>query len=101
MYFPKELFLLETDLPVLPKHVLGSVKPDELEKHPNMFESPLCSGPIKTVKNLTDQSSEIAANPDFYRGKPKLDKILYRIVKQADAAQIALERDEGCFNSAP
>jgi len=101
MDFPNALFLLETDLPVLPKHILGSVKPDELEKHPNMFESPLGSGPFKAVKNLTDQSSEIAANPDFYRGKPKLDKIVYRIVKQADAAQIALERGEVDYTSAP
>ena len=50
---------------------------------------------------MTDQSSEIAANPDFYRGKPKLDKIVYRIVKQADAAQIALERGEVDYTSAP
>src|SRR5207244_11967640 len=90
-----------TSLPVLPQHSLGSVKPDELEKHPNMFESPLGSGPFKAVKNLTDQASEIAANPDFYRGKPKLDKIVYRIVKQADAAQIALERGEVDYTSAP
>jgi peptide/nickel transport system substrate-binding protein len=101
MEFPNALFLLETDLPILPKHVLGTVKPDELEKHANMFESPLGSGPFKAVKNLSDQSSEIAANPDFYRGKPKLDKVIFRIVKQADAAQIALERGEVDFTAAP
>ena len=39
MDFPNALFLLETDLPVLPKHMLGSVKPDELEKTRPMFES--------------------------------------------------------------
>ncbi len=101
MEFPNALFLLETDLPILPKHVLGDVKPDELEKHANMFESPLGSGPFKAVKNLSDQSSELAANPDFYRGKPKLDKVVFRIVKQADAAQIALERGEVDFTAAP
>jgi peptide/nickel transport system substrate-binding protein len=101
MEFPNALFLLETDLPILPKHVLGDVKPDEIEKHANMFESPLGSGPFKAVKNLSDQSSEIAANADFYRGKPKLDKVVFRIVKQADAAQIALERGEVDFTAAP
>src|SRR5438874_4829872 len=101
MDFPNALFLLETDLPILPKHVLGDVKPDELEKHANMFESPLGSGPFKAVKNLADQSSEIAANPDFYRGKPKLDRMVFRIVKQADAAEIALERGEVDFTAAP
>ncbi|HEY3058899.1 MAG TPA: ABC transporter substrate-binding protein [Chloroflexota bacterium] len=101
MEFPNALFLLETDLPILPKHALGTVKPDEIEKHANMFDSPLGSGPFKAVKNLSDQSSEIAANAEFYRGKPKLDRMVFRIVKQADAAQIALERGEVDFTAAP
>jgi peptide/nickel transport system substrate-binding protein len=101
MDFPNALFLLEADLAILPKHVLGNVKPDELEKHPFMFESPLGSGAFKAVKNLSDQSSEMEANPEFYRGRPKLDRINFRIVKQAEAAQIALERGELDFTSAP
>jgi peptide/nickel transport system substrate-binding protein len=101
MEFPNALFLLETDLAVLPKHILGSVAPADLEKNPFMFDSPLGSGPFKAVKNLTDQSSETAANPDFYRGRPKLDAIIFRINKQADAAGIALQRGEVDFNAAP
>lgn len=101
MEFPTALFLVETDLAILPKHILGGVAPADLEKQPFMFDSPVGSGPFKAVKNLTDQSSELAANADFYRGKPKLDKIVFRIVKQADAAQIALERGEVDFNAAP
>jgi peptide/nickel transport system substrate-binding protein len=101
MDFPNALFPIEADLAILPKHILASVKPDELEKHPFVFDSPLGSGPFKAVKNTTDVSSETMANPDFYRGKPKLDRVNYRIVKQADAAQIALQRGEVDFNSAP
>jgi peptide/nickel transport system substrate-binding protein len=101
MAFPNALFPIEADLAILPKHILSSVKPDELEKHPFVFDSPMGSGPFKAVKNTTDVSSETMANPDFFRGKPKLDRVNYRIVKQADAAQIALERGEVDFNSAP
>ena len=101
MEFPNALFLIETDLPILPKHILGSVRPDELEKHPFMFESPLGSGPFKAVKNTSDVSSETQANPDFYRGRPKLERVNFRIVRQAEAAQIALERGEVDFTSAP
>jgi peptide/nickel transport system substrate-binding protein len=101
MEFPNALFLIETDLAIMPKHILGTVAPADLEKHPFMFESPVGSGPFKAVKNTSDVSSEVAANPDFYRGRPRLDKITFRIVKQADAAQIALERGEVDFNAAP
>jgi peptide/nickel transport system substrate-binding protein len=101
MEFPNALFPIETDLAILPKHILGSVAPADLEKHPFMFESPVGSGPFKAVKNTSDVSSETVFNPDFYRGRPKLDRLNFRIVKQADAAQIALERGEVDFNAAP
>lgn len=97
--FPNALFLIEADLPILPKHVLERVPPAEIEKHPIMFDAPLGSGAFKAVRNVADQYSEVEANPDFYRGRPKLDKLVWRIVKQLDAAQIAIERGEVDFTA--
>ena len=99
--FPNALFPLEADLPILPKHILGAVQPDELERHAQMFESPIGSGPFKAVKNLADQYSEVAANPDFYRGKPKLDGMTFRIVSTEDGLGIALERGDVDFTASP
>src|SRR6266542_4940160 len=84
MDFPNALFPLEADLPILPMHVLGSIKPDELERQPQMFESPIGSGAFKAVKNIADQYSEVAANPDFYRGRPRLDGMTFRISSSED-----------------
>src|SRR5262249_5351101 len=94
-------FPLEADLPIMPKHILGSVKPDELERHAQMFDNPIGSGPFKAVKNLADQYSEVAANSDFYRGKPKLDGMIFRIVGTEDAMSIALERGDVDFTANP
>jgi peptide/nickel transport system substrate-binding protein len=99
--FPNALFPLEADLPILPKHILGSVAPDELERHAQMFENPIGSGPFKAVKNAADQYSEVAANPDFYRGKPKLDGMTFRIISTEDGLAIALERADVDFTASP
>jgi peptide/nickel transport system substrate-binding protein len=99
--FPNALFPLEADLPILPKHILGSVKPDELERQAQMFDAPVGSGPFSAVKNLADQYSEVAANPDFYRGKPKLDRMVFRIIGTEDAMAIGLERGDVDFTASP
>jgi peptide/nickel transport system substrate-binding protein len=99
--FPNALFPLEADLPILPKHLLGTVKPDELERQAQMFDAPVGSGPFTAVKNLADQFSEVAANPDFYRGKPKLDRMVFRIISTEDAMAIGLERGEVDFTASP
>jgi len=101
MDFPNALFPLEADLPILPMHVLGSIKPDELERQPQMFESPIGSGAFKAVKNIADQYSEVAANPDFYRGRPRLDGMTFRISSSEDTLAIGLERGELDFTASP
>jgi peptide/nickel transport system substrate-binding protein len=70
------------------------VKPDELERHAQMFDNPIGSGAFKAVKNLADQYSEVTANADFYRGQPKLDGMIFRIVGTEDGLAIALERGD-------
>ena len=99
--FPNALFPLEADLPILPKHILGAIKPDELERQAQMFDAPVGSGAFSAVKNLADQYSEVGANPNFYRGKPKLDRIVFRIITTEDALAIALERGEVDFTANP
>jgi peptide/nickel transport system substrate-binding protein len=40
------------------------------------------------------ESITLEANPDFYRGKPYLDRIIFRIIPSADAAVLALQTGE-------
>ena len=102
MEFPNALFLLETDLPILPKHVLGRSSRTSSESHAHMFESPLGSGPFKAVKNLSDQSLGDRRQSGLLSRQAEAGQgSIFRIVKQADAAQIALERGEVDFTAAP
>lgn len=65
---------------ILPKHVLGSVPPDQLDKHP-FFQAPVVgSGPFKFVQYKTDQFVELVANENYHLGAPSVRRIFIRII---------------------
>lgn len=60
----------------------------DIKNLPTINSAPNGSGPYKFVSFVPDQELVVEANPDYYGGKPPLEKI--RIVKYAD--QTAAER---------
>ena len=92
--FPNILFLQQTTYPILPKHVLGDVPPSELANEKFFFDSPMGSGPFKFVSYIPDQRIEFEANPEYYFGRPNIDREILSIIKSPDAVQIALQRGE-------
>jgi peptide/nickel transport system substrate-binding protein len=64
----------------LPQHVLKDVNPAELEKNEYMMNPTVTAGAFKFVKFAKDQYVEYAANPDYYLGAPKVDKIFVKIM---------------------
>jgi len=67
--------------PPLPAHLLASL-PD-LNKAP-FNAHPISSGPFVLTAWNHGSSLEFAANPHYWRGKPGLDRITYRVVPNAD-----------------
>ncbi len=67
--------------PPLPEHLLGSL-PD-LNKAP-FNAAPLSSGPFVLQRWNHGSSLEFAANPRYWRGRPKLDRITWRVVPNDD-----------------
>lgn len=99
MEFPNGLFLYETTSgpapwAILPQHILGSLKPEDMAKHPYFSEALVGSGPFKFVKYVPDQYLEVEANPDYHFGRPKIDRIVFNIIKSPDTIQVAMDRGE-------
>jgi peptide/nickel transport system substrate-binding protein len=92
--FPNILFLGQTNLQILPKHILGDVAPDKLANEKFFFDAPVGSGPYKFVSYVPDQRIEVVANDDYYFGRPNIDKMVLKIIKSPDAIAIALQRGE-------
>ena len=82
-------FFCESGLyPVLPAHVLARY-PDI--NHVPFNTHPIGTGPFKFVQWVPGDRIELAASENYWRGRPKLDRIVYKIVPDAGEIVDALK----------
>lgn len=55
---------------------------------------PVGTGPFMFVEQVTQQYVKLAANPDYFRGKPKIDTIMDRIIPSDSARELAFASGE-------
>lgn len=85
--------LQQISISMLPKHILGDVPADQLRTNP-YWKNMVGTGPFVMTKFVDDQYIEGAANPDYFMGKPKLDKIVFQIYADTTAILNALQAGE-------
>ena len=79
-------------LPILPEHVYGDGQ--DVKTHP-ANNAPIGAGPFKLEEYRPGEQITLARNDDFFLdGKPYLDRIVVRIVKDPNALLIAMENGE-------
>lgn len=80
-------------LPIIPEHVYGDGQ--DPKTHPANSENVVGSGPFKLVEFKRDQHIILERNDNFFiDGRPYVDKIVMRIIKDGAARTIALETGE-------
>ncbi|HEV7900203.1 MAG TPA: ABC transporter substrate-binding protein [Planosporangium sp.] len=91
--------MLALDIPVVPRHVWESHVAD-IGKFHNDTQFPVVSdGPFVLSGYAKEQYIELTANPNYWRGKPKFDKVIYKYYKDTDAMVEALKKGEAHFAS--
>ncbi|MCW5853587.1 MAG: hypothetical protein KIT87_26210, partial [Anaerolineae bacterium] len=98
-----DFLVSQSSYQILPKHILGSVPPEQINTHDFNTKSPIYTGPFKFKEWVKDDHITLVANPDYFLGKPKLDQYIYKVVKDANvvAAQLKTgEIDWGAFEPA-
>jgi peptide/nickel transport system substrate-binding protein len=55
---------------------------------------PVGTGPFAFVEYQAKQSVTLAAHPAYFRGKPKIDKIVYRYIPSAASRELAFSKGE-------
>lgn len=68
----------------LPAHLLDSIPAADLARSAFVTQ-PVGNGPYRLVRNVAGQFVELAANQDFFLGKPRLERVIIRIAADADA----------------
>lgn len=80
-------------LSIIPKHVYGDGQ--DPKSHPQNTKNVVGSGPFKLVEFKRDQHIILERFDDFFmEGRPYLDKIVMRIIKDGAARTIALDSGE-------
>src|SRR5206468_10469478 len=68
----------------MPKHVLQDVAPEQLQQNAFMQKPNVSFGAYKFVSNQKDQYIELEANKDYFKGAPKINKLYFKVMPQAN-----------------
>jgi peptide/nickel transport system substrate-binding protein len=88
--FAPALFYIGALIPILPKHIWSQVDPTTFKN----MDNPVGSGPFKFYRYTPGVSIELVANPDFFLGRPSVDKITVVLFKSTDTLMLALQKGD-------
>lgn len=78
--------------PILPKHLYEGT---DILKNPRNMNNPIGTGPFKFKEWVKGSHITLVRNENYFRkGKPYLDRVVYKIVKDIAARTLALEKGE-------
>jgi peptide/nickel transport system substrate-binding protein len=80
------------DIYILPKHIWGEMSADERENYD--AEDGVGSGPFVLERFEKGQFARFKANPNYYGGKPGVDRVVLRKFNNPDAMVAALKTGE-------
>ncbi|MDA3627937.1 ABC transporter substrate-binding protein [Saccharopolyspora sp. WRP15-2] len=84
--------MLAIDAPIVPEHVWSKVT--NVEEFTNDQMPVVGSGPFVLTGYRTEQDVTLTANPDFWRGAPKVAELQFIQFKNSDAAVQALRKGD-------
>lgn len=79
-------------IPIMPKHLLGAIKPADLRKAP-FNQKPVGNGPFRFVEYKPNERWVFEANPTFPKdlgGRPNLNRLVFRIIPDQTAQETDL-----------
>ena len=71
---------------LIPGHLL---KDHDINTSP-FNRKPVGTGPFKVVEWVSDEKIVLEANPDYFEGRPELDRIIYRIIPETSLSEMEL-----------
>jgi peptide/nickel transport system substrate-binding protein len=77
---------------ILPKHIWDKVPPDETKTFLN--QPAIGSGPFQAVEWKKGQYARLKANPDYFRGPPEIDEIIFQFYDNDDTMVQALKNGD-------
>ena len=93
---PEQFFEATHQLHILPEHLLGAIPRKELLTS-GFMRNPVGSGRFRFVRWVPGSTIEIIADTANYRGRPKLDRVIWNIAPDPTAASTKVLAGEADF----
>ncbi len=82
----------------LPEHILGDVPMADMPNH-EVARAPIGNGPFRFVSWTPGQEAVLEAYPDFFMGRPHLNRVTYRVIP--DNTNLATSVENGSIDTWP
>lgn len=91
---PNASFLFNTYLGILPEHILGQVKPEDLEKEPYVDNPTVTSGPYDFVSYEPGQYIQLKKKDNYWGKQVSVDEVYIKLFEAAATQLAQLEAGE-------
>jgi peptide/nickel transport system substrate-binding protein len=82
-------------MPIVPEHIWSKLSEKEVKTFSNEPPDVVGSGPFRIVEGKAGASTyRFEANPDYWRGAPNVDEVVFRIFEAEDTGVQALQKGE-------
>ena len=71
---------------IFPKHLLQGLEPARIDQW-DFWTHPVGSGPYRFVRYALGRFIELEANPDYFRGKPRIENVVLKFIGEAAAVE--------------
>ena len=86
---PEQFYNVAYNLTLLPAHLLRDTDRANLASHP-FARKPVGSGPFRFVRWDARSLVEVAADTAYYRGRPRLDRVIWTLNPDLNAALVSI-----------
>jgi peptide/nickel transport system substrate-binding protein len=86
---PEQFATAAFQMRILPEHLLAKIARKDLESSA-FARDPIGSGPFRFVRWVSRQVIELEANPEYHLGRPRLDRVIWSIAPDYNAAFMRL-----------
>ncbi len=75
------------DTLIYPEHLLADLNPADIWSW-RFWKQPVGTGPFRSVRYVPETLMEFEANPDYFRGKPRLERLIVKFVGEGKIPEL-------------